>query len=278
MSRNKIMRAHPSFSEADLYNKMRAKVDHADGPPANITDTRLGRGAGNPAFVAQFDLVAELQLYTIVTATGVYTKIAASALDADILTDIPFFFFGQADFQAAYKKGLSEFPNQNALWTTGKAGIFKKDSGFSFDGQSVVENELTRGDGIMELTSTEPGGGTTSLAVLRIKCNQVAYGTLLDFLSSSTFVLNKIRYKVPSGKEEQFNSDINISKQSIFGASSKDSVSPNAFLDPDQNQPNIVDIPINQLINKEVELVTYMDLSNENVTFTWSIYVSNVNK
>lgn len=273
-----------SRTERRLRRALIGGVDNAVGPVSagsasaamanKVTDTSLGRGMNNPTFKATFDIVITPYFFTL--NGGTYTGITYASLNAGLQTNLPFYMFGTSDFQAGYAKLRNRFPNTNSNWTTGYIGIYGKDKGFSFDGDATVEASLTNGDLVFEMTSTLPGGGTTTLGLVVIHCNNVAYGSLLDAINSDQFIINKIRYKVPSGQEDQFDIEIIPFKQSLFGKSGDDSLSAISFVSPMQQQSNIADLPIGQVINKETSFISYLLAGNTSIT--WSIFVGVINK
>jgi hypothetical protein len=233
---------------------------------------------GNPAFAAQFDIYLQLKYFTVVTATGVYTSIAATALAAGAKVSLPLFVFGNSDFAGGYKK-LKETFALSGGWVYGTPFIFNKDATYPLPSawDATVTSTLQTGDMIIPFTNALPGAGTTSLAIAIIRCNQVAYGTLLDALSSDRFVINMIRYILDDAtKTAQFTNNLNIFTQSLFGKFDSDFVSPNSYKKPEQFQNGLIDVPLKWGVDKQKALATLCNY--DNIGTTWSIFVWKVNK
>ncbi len=253
--------------------------DSADAPiisrRPSASSVGLTKTKGNPTFSAQFDITASIQYYTL--NTGAYTKIAGSALSATLKVALPMFLFGWNDFKTGYAKLQNQFPV--AVWSYGVPFVFNSRVPSELALDATVMANLVKGDLCIPFTSSLPGGGTTSLALVVIHCTQVAYATLLESLVSDTFVMNMIRYVVQdetAASLAQYSNNIGIFKQSLFGKFNSDFVSPNSFKKPEQQQKSLIDIPLKKGVNKEIALATYINY--DAVTFTWSTFVWTVKK
>jgi hypothetical protein len=252
--------------------------DSADAPVISkkpMGGISMGKTKGNPAFSAQFDIAAYVKFYTL--TSGAYTGIAASALSATLKTKLPVFLFGFNDWRSGYPKMIQTFPV--SVWSYSIPFIYGKSEVTSLALDSTVKADLIAGDLVIPFTSALPGSGTTSLALVIIRCTQVAFGTLLESLASDRFVLNKIRYVVPDETATslaQYAQNIGMFKQSLFGKFDSDYLSPNSYKVPEQQQKNLIDIPLKIGIDKQRALSTYI---NYDVSyFSWSIFVWTVKK
>lgn len=265
-------------THADAYDSY-FDEDAADAPvisrrPA-ASGVALTKTKGNPTFSAQFDITAALQFYTL--TGGAYTKIAGSSLSATLKTALPMFLFGWNDFKVGFAKLRNQFPVN--VWVYGIPFIYGARTPSELALDTTVTANLNNGDLVVPFTSALPGAGTTSLALVVIHCTQVAYGTLLESLVSDRFVMNMIRYVVAdetAASLAQYANNIGIFKQSLFGKFNSDFVSPNSFKKPEQQQKNLIDIPLKKGINKEVALASYINY--DAITFTWSTFVWTVKK
>ena len=219
-------------------------VDNADAMPPMINENAKPAAIkGNPAFTSTFNLTFLTQYYTL--NSGSYTSIAASALEAGLKSDLPFFIFGNNDYASGFKKIKGEFVI-NANWTYGIPFIFGRDSdegGLALD--ATVRGALQVGDLVIPFTSALPGTGTTTLGLNIVRCPEVAYGTLLDMLSSDRFIINGVRYVLSDvTKLAQFTRQVQFNDLSIFGKFQNDKLTPNDYKVPEQFQDGIIDIPI----------------------------------
>jgi hypothetical protein len=254
--------------------------DTADAPVISkrmgSAPSQLSKSKGNPAFSASFDLTFQIIYFTL--NSGAYTNIAASALSATLKTQLPVFLFGWNDFKAGYAKLRQNFPVN--VWAYGRPGIFGKDSFSEFGFDATVNGKLLAGDMVIPFTSALPGAGTTSLALVVIRSTQVAYGTLLESLVSDKFVMNMIRYTLPdetAASLAQYSNNVNLFKMSLFGKFDSDFVSPNSFKKPEQQQKNLIDIPLKRGIDKEKSMGFYLNYDVPGVV-TWSTFVWTVHK
>lgn len=256
--------------------------DHADVIPAvakampeyKAKLAELTKMYGTPDYTAEFDLVIEKHYFTVVTATGVYTQLADNTgLSAALQnTKLPAFIFGQSDFEGAFAR-LRQQVQLNSNWTMGIPFIYgKQTTPITPEIDATVTGNLEIGDLVVPYTSALPGGGTTTLALVVVRCNQTAYGKLLAATSSDLFNISRVRNSLVSGQESQFDENINLFSESLYGKVGSDFISPISFKDPQQNQNNIIDIPLVYSVNKASSL--YVNMLAATSRITWSIFVS----
>jgi len=102
---------------------------------------------------------------------------------------------------------------------------------------------------------------------------------LLDALNSDSFVTNMLRYIISDTSAvglAQYENNVKTLRQSLFGKSTDDFVSPNSFKLPEQQQAGIIDIPLVFEVDKAAALGTYVNYDVVNIQ--WSIFVKQVNK
>lgn len=247
-----------------LLTALKGGVDNAD--------ISLGQGQDNPVFKAQTDLLVYKVYGTVASST--ITKIASSSLNASLQTGLPFFLFGNSDFASGYKKFREETPVSNTNWTLAEIGVFGRDNFPTLDALTATAftSLLQRGDMVFIFISSLPGSGTTSIAMVYVRCNTTPYASILDSLNSDKFLINQIRYKIPTTNQDQINQDFTILDVSLFGNTKKDSVSPVAFFSPNQQQANIIDIPLQVEFNKRKGLSSYIDYLSDSLTL--SLYIA----
>jgi len=259
------------------YADAQATVDQPAAVAPNRT--QLMATQGNPAFTAQFDVSLKLLYFT--ENAGVYTlKTAAEILaaQATLATKLPHFVFGNTDYQGGFARLHSAV--QLSVWAYGIPFIYGAvtipASSFSnFDAN--VNAQLVVGDLVQPFTATL--GGVNYVALSVVRCTQVAYGTLLQALSSDMFQMNMIRYIISDTTAvglAQYQNNINIFKQSLFGKFDSDFVSPNSFKLPEQMQDGVIDIPLVKGIDKQIALAVQCNYDVPNVQ--WSLFVAMVNK
>ena len=221
---------------------------------------------GNPVSKAQFNIQFITQ-YIDVTGAAL---IAPAAVPAGGQTPNWAIIFGNADFSGGYPKSISFVPD--AVWALTEYGIYGKDNLASFT--ALLIPLLRAGDLVFTSTVTIAANVYTRNTIVR--CPQVAYGTLLDSLSSDTFILNMIRYRVDPTQLTQLDNQVIVGVQSIFGKTEDDKVDPGTYVTGGTFNQNIADIPIDLLITKHLFLATHMDY--DVLSMSWVITVKSVNK
>jgi hypothetical protein len=273
-----------SAQEKSLMNQLRAKsssfesyFEHADAPAVPSSSGPVGSSSevlqskGNPVFTAQFDVQVFLKYFTVVTATGVFTEVAAADLNAALKNKLPAFLFGNADFAAGFAKMQASYPLTG--WVYGIPGIYGKDlfTYLAFD--TTVTAYLQKGDLVIPYTSALPGAGTTTVGLVIIRCTQVAYGALLNSISSDRFVMNMIRYVLPDLTQlAQYSQQVGIYYQSLFGKFDSDTLSPNSYKKPEQLQNGIIDIPLKRGIAKQDSIATYINYTCTEIDLSFFVY------
>lgn len=259
---NDIDSIYDQMSLESADQPIRRKIN----PAGRMVTNRRALLVGNPKSVAQFDINVSITSRNSGVATFTPTVL------------LPTLLFGQADYEGNYRKGLGlnplpaniqyagalTYPNIPAAW-----GI-----------TNVVGAQI--GDLVLYFTQLS----TTSHFAVIINCPQVAYSTLLAATNSDTFVTNLIRYSLPSPTVlGQYSNPVNIFKQSLFGKTENDSLNPLSYKNPNQQQTNIIDIPVAIAINKRTEIGIYVqttptdDSLGVNVAlFSWSVFVESDRK
>jgi len=247
----------------DNYGGSFENDNDLDAPVVKITKTSIlgeskGVGAGvtpikgMPRFTAQFDINMTLLFYDVTGSADV----APAALPVSLKVDVPAFMFGNSDWASAFRKSYQLMPTLGE-WNIG--------TGLGLVGVDVITPTLAgaalaqaqRGDLVLGYTATVAINDYAAFVI--INCKQVGYGTLLDSLSSDRFIINNIRYNIPDvTKINQYEKQLKLMRQSLFGKVSDDFISPASFKRPDQFQTNVVDIPIVYGIDKNNIIGTYL--------------------
>lgn len=215
---------------------------------------------GNPTFKAQFDI----NVKKFVTDQNYQTNNVEQNLPSAYKIGLPFALFGQSDKNGGYanfRKLMSDIGD----W------VFEGYEIKNWFGTSSIPFGQT-GDMIFKFKTQN----NQYFTILVVSCKQVAYGTLLASTSSDTFEMNSFRYSVDPTKTSQFENQVKMVTQSLFGKIQNDDVSPISFKRPEQNQDGIVDIPLKRKIYKEQMFMSYMDYQCSDLN--WSIFVDVIQK
>jgi hypothetical protein len=240
------MNAH----EAKLLNEMSSGLDSFDSHfDTDDADGQLkpgfGGGAGIPRYVSQFDITQSLIFYDVTTSA----LTLPAALPAPLQSQLPAFIFGNIDSAAGYPAGFSKLPIPAPWVFTGIVTI-----GIGETPAPIAAN-VSQGD----LVITYQGvSGNTYNAYVIIHSPQVPYSSFLAALQSDKFVMNYVRLNVFNAAIiTQFNNQLFLVKQTLFGKTSADSVSPTAHINPMNQQAYIVDVPLSYGIDKNRSFAYY---------------------
>lgn len=242
---------------------------------ANGNPMQLLQSFGNPPFDAQFDINISLLYFTV--ASGVYTPIAAAALAATLKVKLPTFLFGHTDFAAGYPKLQAQYPPQGG-WVYGNIFVQGFTRGYSSFGNldATALALLQKGD-VVQVFEATTAGPVTTVALVVNRSPQVAMATLLNALSSDLFYTNLIRYNVQGEAfVSQFQNAIGTFDQTLFGKFASDTINPNSFKQPDQQQKDLIDIPAVQGIDKNTAWAMYSNY--DVVNYVLSIFANGVDK
>jgi hypothetical protein len=117
-----------------------------------------------------------------------------------------------------------------------------------------------------------PGSGSPSWLITRVRCQNVAYLNLLKATISDRFKAQKMIYALPNpANVAQFDNKIDIVKTSLFGKSTVDSINPNSYKTENAQRPEILTVPLNLTINKESSWVIPV---NQGQSFALSVFVN----
>lgn len=242
--------------------------DSLDVVPGVYTESK-GIGAklagisGNPIFKSQFDL----NFKTYFAKAGAI--IAPAALDVTLQTQLPAFIFGTSDMSGGFKKIKSFFGLNGWDYATANAKYFGI-KGVDKPALTVFQTIPVDGDLWIEFQKTI--GADTYTALVVIHCPQVAYGTLLDSISSDKMYLNMIRYRVAVADVAQLKNQVTYVIQSLLGKTQNDYIAPNTFITGMTQNPNIADIPIEFGVDKNLILGTWIDYSVQNIDWTLTVF------
>ena len=265
-----------------LVNLLESNVDAFEANNADelpMAQTALSAGKGNPSFDAQFDIQILIKYFTV--SAGAYTLRTAAymlANAATLATMLAFFVFGQSDFQGGYKKIRSQFPL--TLW--GYESPFVYGNGYPATTFGILDAtalaQLSVGDLVQPYTAIL-SGPVNYVALVIMRCVNVAYGTLLAATNSDGFVINRLRYiqnDTTAAGLSQYNNAVYWFKQSLFGKFDQDSITPNSQKPPDQFQAGVIDLIITKQISKEIAFGSYINY--DSVSIQWSVFVKSMQK
>lgn len=264
-------------SEKKLLSKLRETdnienyFDNAETSNLIVSkETGLGviRQRGYPDYKSQIDLNVQV-LYGL---TSLGTLITPSSLPAAAKTPIPIYLFGNSDSQGAYAVAKSYDPI-NSYWSLIGQQIVGSTVGVMGSCYNAILPFTKTGDLVMGYYSST--GGVECYVI--VSCANVAYGTLLASLNSDKFVICGIRMNVYADiHTSQFSNNLRVITQTLFGKSTNDTLSPNSYVDPQNQIKYIVDVPLVKGIDKNVVFTYFNNFDLQKTTL--SLFIKDVVK
>jgi hypothetical protein len=261
--------------EQKLLNHLQEDTISNDVPLKNV---REGLGSiayvtGNPKTKTEITINIDTFIWDI---TG-GAILAPAALPAAAQTSFPVFLFGLTDYYGGYNRSANLLPVQPA-WV-----YFNNAAGFSPIGiwglnLSAVGNayflaNIQRGDMIF-LFNYFVVGVNNIYAMVRVRCQNVSYGTFLNSFVSDLITIDTIRYIVPIANVAQLINPVIFAVQTLFGKVKVDSIDPRMYITNKDFQQQIADIPINLPIDKSLIIGFQVSVFCQNIS--WVLFVNKV--
>jgi len=237
------------------------KEDSVKNVPLKEVRNALGAVAhvvGNPLFKAEISI----QVDTFFIDTALPVLIPFIGLPVALQTALPVYLLGLTDYYGGYPKAHQILPPQQGWFLSDTIGIFGSSSwiGGGFIPPGFLLANAQAGDLWLSYQDNPVAGLAAFKSLVRVRCNNVAYGTFLNSFVSDLITVNTIRMFVPAANILQFANPIIFGVQSLFGKLSTDSIDPRMFQTPDDFQNQISDIPVNIPINKDLIMCFYLNV------------------
>lgn len=252
-----------------LLRKLQRHSHYNEEPLANVKNAlgSIAYAKGNPLTKTEITLLIDLFFYDVIGGGW----ILAPALPPALQTSLPTYIFGLTDYYGGYLKLRNLVPSiggWNNLVAFGTSmGIY------GYNLLPVIAPAfgiLEMGDMFMQFVS--PGG--LFFGFVRVRCQNVSYGTFLNSFVSDLITINTIRYIVPGANVNQFVNPLIFGYQSLFGKVTTDSIDPRLFITPKDFQQQIADIPVNLPIDKNMMLGFQTSVFCQNSS--WVLFVEKV--
>lgn len=272
-----------------LMARLGRNVNHAQGDTVEevinvpvVMESNLGtmkQGMYNPPSKATFQ--HQILTYYFTEAAGTYTEITAAALlaaEPTLAVQLPIFLYGNIDMQAGY----AQFNSQLSItgWTVNPFvvyGVTVRPGDLNNVWDAVVRAKLRNGDVVFVYTATLGGVDYTCIKVVRVP--NTGYSGLLGSTNSNLFGINMIRYVAAdstAAQLAQFANPITAGDLTMFGRFTKDTIDPEIFKNPEQQQANIIDIYYDFRVSKQKGLGIYFNY--DVVSFRMNMFVQYANK
>jgi hypothetical protein len=263
----KIIRMLKEY-QRKLYNHLHeTPAQNANVPLQNIKNS-LGSVAlmkGNP--LTKTEITLNINTFFYGTVAGLI--IAPAALPANIQTSIPTYLFSLTDFYGGFSKStiLNAPINPWVLSSRTFAGaprspitIYGYNSGNLIgDPERIIVQPLP-GDLLIYFDDNAVAPATPVFCCIRVRCQNVAYGTFLNSFVSDLITLSTLRYVVPIANINQYINPLIFGYQTLFGKVTSDSIDPRMYITSKDFQQQIADIPVNLPIDKAMMLSFQLDV------------------
>jgi hypothetical protein len=275
-------------AQSELYRSLKSTDSLEEVAGGQLSESK-GVGAalrqivGNPAFKAEIGINVLVKYYSQATV-GTPVEVAAASIPVAQKTQLPVFLFGQSDFMGNFAKSRQLYTSTSwnmADMAISCGGATNKCVDYKPLGHAAgavdhasglwYNNLINPGDLIFLIPMVgwvAAAAGTTVTAEVRVRCNNVAYITLLDSLSSDLITLNMIRYTVDTSYTSQLNNQLTLIMQSLFGKTATDTIDPTAFVTGGTYNKNIADIPVDLPIDKNLVIATWYNYDTPLLNFT----------
>ena len=225
---------------------------------------RIGKIAGNPTFKAQFNLNVSVTYCNVTDSL----MVAPADLPSSLQVANPVYFFGNIDKASFYKNAENKLPISTA-WNFSAQSWRVKNT----DSVMVEAPIVKKGDLYQNFSKTV--GGKEYVCTVSIHCPQTPYGSFLEAISSDTFIINMVRYKVDKTNTDQFQNQLHILKLSLFGKVEHDTIDPNTYITSGTFQDNIADIPLQLKVDKNLVVGTYINYNCTNLQLIFTVLTAN---
>lgn len=204
------------------------------------------------------------------TLAGV--PILPAALNPDVQTFVPLVLFGLTDLYGGYGAAQKLVPANNP-WQYQSFVI----NGYTWPLIAVPGGVLGE-NGDLRITMTAPASifplPQQPFAYIRVRCDNVAYGTFLNSFVSDLITVDAIRIIVPVANINQLINPVIFGYQSLFGTLKTDSIDPRQYITSRDFQQQICDIPLNLPIDKA--LIMCMNINFDCTDFDIILFVKKV--
>jgi len=187
--------------------------------------------------------------------------IAITRVTANINESLPVALFGANESSSAYENLLTPLLPSGVLLDTVAIGR---------DNTGIVNRKVAVFSFKDALANTD---------TIRVECKQVPYPDLLHATGSDAFRLSNIRYGISDTTQlAQFENEVVLSTQSLFGARRQDKLTPSAYKAPDQYQSGIIDLTgVVMNIDAETSIANSI-VPSAGLVVSYNVFVEKIHK
>jgi hypothetical protein len=101
--------------------------------------------------------------------------------------------------------------------------------------------------------------------------NQIGYGTILNNLSDTQYLIESVRIQVPTTNINQFDNGLLISKLKINGKINVDTINIRTYVTPQDFNTSIAVVPLNIILDKNLMINQYINYDCQNVQYQFKL-------
>jgi hypothetical protein len=222
-------------------------------------DDRLSEHRPPPNYRVLDKLEITLKVISFFQINGINSTPAL--LPTGLQTRFPVTLWGLTDYFSGYLSSVVYIAPPIPQWTFSTVGINGFNNNFSFtqNGDMVkqffVRIGVTDYNGYFIITSS----------------NQIGYGTILNNLSDTKYLIESVRIQVPDVNLNQYDNPLMISKMKINGKVNTDTVNIRTYVKPSDFQTMISEIPLNLMLDKNLIINQYVNYDCQNITYNFKL-------
>lgn len=221
----------------------------------------LAHVPGNPLTKSEFSINVDVFFVDV----AAHAIVAPALVPAAAQTPLPVYFFGTNDMYSAYHTARF-FAPINPNWGLTGSGFWNYNyNGIGID--AVLQLILEDGDYILYYA---PAAGGNIRAMVRIRCENVPYSSLVHSLMRDTIIINTIRFSTPLASILQYTHPLTFTHVSLLGKIASDTIDPRLYILPTNPQQTISDIPIKLPFDNKMIVSTQIDFTCQH--FNWILF------
>lgn len=262
-------------SEKNLLRNLRGTTTAtSEAPLVNIKNSlgSLRYAVGNP--LSKNEIRIEVDIFFCNNTVDPTVLIPFAALPAQLQQNLPFYLFGLNDMYGFYRN-VKHTVRLHPNWAFQGAGFWNYNlfanawtiPAFLFQ---IALDESNDGDYLIFYINNVVGLNDIR-AMVRIRCNNVSYSTLVHSLMSDIIYLDAVRSIVANADILQYTNPLIFSSLSTFGKVVTDSIDPRMYIRPTEPQEAISDIPVKIPIDKRIAISTQMQGAVQHIVYIFFV-------
>jgi hypothetical protein len=242
-----------------LDNLRNKKAINTEEPLKNVKNSlgKIGQLVGNPLTKNEISINVDV----FFCDNALHVIIAPAAIPVANQRPMPLYLFGLTDMYGNYVKSWP-LTLSDPVWANPMQTGFV---GYNLNAapiDAILMLQLQNGDYVIFWQIN-----VNTQALIRVRCENIAYSTLVHSLMSDIIYINTIRYNVLAAAILQYTHSLKLASLSTFGKLAVDSIDPRLFILPTSPQQNIADIPIKSPFDKTMIIATAIDFTCQHISF-----------